>query len=177
MRRLVCVIVVTVAVMAQVTGTAAGIGAGAGPARPGGKAVAGFEGGWIDLSKGWGPARACLVYPGRATECFRTEAAMLERAADLDTVDVTCSTPLKLHDGTFQTGATVSVYSRGLWIDLSTVGFDNRTSSYTVGACAVELASAAGGGGAHYTRCLAPGCVENTMDLGWNNVVSSVYLH
>ncbi len=90
---------------------------------------------------------------------------------------LSCSTPLRLHDGTNQTGTTVSVYARGLWIDLSAVGFDNKTSSFTVGACAVELASGSGGSGAHYTRCLSAGCVENVMDLGWNNVVSSVYLH
>ncbi len=88
-----------------------------------------------------------------------------------------CSSPLQLFDGTNLSGAKVLIYTRGLWIDLSTVSFDNRTSSYKVGACAIELASGAGGGGAHYTRCLSAGCVENVMDLGWNNVVSSVYLH
>jgi hypothetical protein len=88
-----------------------------------------------------------------------------------------CSSALQLFDGTNLGGAKVLIYTRGLWIDLSTVSFDNRTSSYKVGACAIELASGPGGGGAHYTRCLSAGCVENVMDLGWNNVVSSVYLH
>jgi hypothetical protein len=88
-----------------------------------------------------------------------------------------CSTALKLRDGTNQTGTTVSVSARGLWVNLSDVGFDNRTSSYTVGACAVELAAQANGSGNHYTRCLSAGCVENTMLPGWDNVVSSVYLH
>jgi hypothetical protein len=91
--------------------------------------------------------------------------------------NINCSTPLKLRDGPNQTGTTVSVSARGLWVNLSTVGFDNRTSSFTVGACAVELAPQANGGGNHYTRCLSPGCVENTMLPGWDNVVSSVYLH
>jgi hypothetical protein len=88
-----------------------------------------------------------------------------------------CSTPLKLHDGANQTGATASISERGVWVNLSSVGFDNRTSSYTVGACAVELASAAFGGGVRYTHCLTAGCVEDSMDLGWDNVLSSVFLH
>jgi hypothetical protein len=88
-----------------------------------------------------------------------------------------CSTPLKLRDGPNQSGTTVSVSVRGLWVNLSDVGFNNRTSSYTVGACAVELAAQANGGGNHYTRCLYAGCVENTMLPGWDNVISSVYLH
>jgi hypothetical protein len=88
-----------------------------------------------------------------------------------------CSTPLKLRDGAGQTGTTVSVSVRGLWVNLSSVLFDNRTSSYTVGACSVELAAQANGSGNHYPRCLSAGCVENTMLAGWDNVISSVYLH
>jgi hypothetical protein len=88
-----------------------------------------------------------------------------------------CSTPLKLHDGSGQMGTTVSVSVRGIWVNLSDIGFDNRTSSYTVGACAVDLAAQANGNGNHYPRCLNAGCVENTMLAGWDNVISSVYLH
>jgi hypothetical protein len=91
--------------------------------------------------------------------------------------NATCSTPLKLHNGTWQTGTTVSVSTRGVWINLSDVLFDNRTSSYTVGACAVDLAAQSSGSGNHYTRCLNSGFVENTMLAGWDNVISSVYLH
>jgi hypothetical protein len=98
-------------------------------------------------------------------------------AVHLGAPSINCSTPLKLRDGTNQTGTTVSVYVRGLWVNLSDVGFDNRTSSFTVGACSIELAAQANGSGNHYTRCLSPGCVENSMLPGWNNVVSSVYLH
>jgi hypothetical protein len=90
---------------------------------------------------------------------------------------VSCSTPLKLYNGTSLTGTSVSIYTRGLWIDLSTVAFDNQTSSFKVGACAIELAAGAGGTGAHYTRCLSAGCTENSMLSGWNNTVSSAYLH
>jgi hypothetical protein len=151
-----------------------------GTARASGLPFARFEGGWIDLSKGWSPASACIVLPGRAAECFRTSAAMERREASfvgLIAPNLNCSTPLRLHDGTYQAGTTVSVYVRGLWVDLSTFGFDNSTSSYTVGACAIELALGSGGSGLHYPRCLYAGCVENVMATGWNNAVSSVYLH
>lgn len=90
--------------------------------------------------------------------------------------DVSCSTPLTLYNGTNLTGSSESIYVRGVWVNLSSVGFDNMTSSYEVGACAVILASAANGGGSHYPECLNAGCVENTMLTGWNNVISSVYL-
>jgi hypothetical protein len=88
-----------------------------------------------------------------------------------------CSTPLKLHDNTNQLGTLVSVFTRGLWVDLSSLSFDNMTSSYTVGACSIDLAAQSGGAGNHYTRCLSAGCVEDSMLSGWNNVVSSAYLH
>jgi len=139
--------------------------------------LARFEGRWIDLSRGWQGARQCLVYPGRATECFRSAEALSRRVSGLGTPDISCSSPLVLHDGTYQTGPLVAVYARGLWIDMSTVGFNNMTSSYKVGACSVELANGAGGGGSHYSRCLYAGCVENVMAAGWNDAVSSVYLH
>jgi hypothetical protein len=106
-------------------------------------------------------------------------ASVASRHGDVrvDVPNANCSTPLKLRDGPSQSGGMVSVSVRGVWGNLSTVAFDNKTSSYTVGACAVELAALANGGGNHYTRCLNPGCVENTMLPGWDNVISSVYLH
>jgi hypothetical protein len=90
---------------------------------------------------------------------------------------LSCSVPLKLYDGTNLTGANVSISERGTWINLGPLGFDNRTSSFKVGACTVDLASLSNGGGALYDTCHNPGCVENTMDPGWNNVISSVYIH
>jgi hypothetical protein len=138
-----------------------------------------FEGRWIDLAQGWGRARACMVVSGRPTECFRTVAAMEERAASIApsmSPTLNCSIPLKLRDGANQVPPTVSIYSRGIWVNLSSLSFDNKTSSFTVGACSIDLASSSGGGGSHYLSCLYAGCVEDTMDLGWNNAVSSAYL-
>ena len=89
----------------------------------------------------------------------------------------TCSTGLTLYNGTNLTGSNVTISTRGAWVNLSSVGFDNKTSSYLVGACAVELASGTGGGGALYTRCLSAWCEEDTLLAGWDNTFSSVYLY
>jgi hypothetical protein len=136
-----------------------------------------FEGRWIDLDEGWGAARACLVAAGRPIECFRSTLEMRTREAALLTPDVNCSSPLRLYNLTNQGGSSVSILTRGQWVNLSGLSFDNKTSSYTVGACAAELAALSGGDGAHYSGCLDAWCQEDSMSYGWNNITSSVYLH
>jgi hypothetical protein len=90
---------------------------------------------------------------------------------------VNCSTPLRLWDGTYETGAMVSIYARGVWVNLNIVNFGDKTSSYIVGSCSVELADGQNGSGSRYPYCLSAGCVENVMASGWDNRISSVYLH
>jgi hypothetical protein len=90
---------------------------------------------------------------------------------------LSCSTALHLYDGTGFTGSSVSIFERGVWINFSTLGFDNRTSSYRTGACSVDMASGPNGGGALYPTCHNPGCAESSMAPGWDNVISSVFLH
>lgn len=142
-----------------------------------------FEGEALDLSQGWGDAQACLVSHD-GVECFRTitELAGREQVLAADALragsgaaSATCTTPLRLYDGTYRTGTVLSIAARGLWLNLSLYGFDNRTSSYQVGSCNVELASSINGGGARYWRCLNAYCIENVMASGWNNVIFSVY--
>lgn len=154
----------------------AAAGQAAGSVGTGNASLARFEGGWIDLRKGWGEARACLVPSDGPIECFRTAFEISQREAIL-TPGVNCSNPLRLYDGLSRTGQMVSVSARGVWVNLSTLNFDNKTSSYSVGACAAEMASGPGGGGSLYSGCLSPGCIVNSMGSGWNNVVSSVYLY
>jgi hypothetical protein len=88
-----------------------------------------------------------------------------------------CSTPLTLYDGANRSGGFVTISARGQWINLSTLLFDNKTSSYKVGACSVSLSASPGGGGNFYPECLIPGCIENAMLPGWNNVFSSVFIN
>lgn len=146
------------------------------------RSVAVFEGTEIDLTDGWGDARACLVLPA-TVQCFRTIEELNAAEARLDVGDsrlvstsATCSTALRLYDGTYQTGSVLSITVRGQWVNLGTYGFDNRTSSYRVGACTVELASGTNGGGSRYYRCLTAYCEEDVMASGWDNVLSSAYL-
>jgi hypothetical protein len=146
------------------------------------RAVAVFEGTEIDLTYGWGDARACLVLTAMV-QCFRTieelnaaEESLAGGDSGIISPAATCSTALRLYDGTYQTGSVLSIAVRGQWINLGTYGFDNRTSSYRVGACAVELASGTNGSGSRYSRCLSAYCEEDVMASGWDNVLSSAYL-
>lgn len=52
--------------------------------------MAHFEESLIDLSKGWGEARACWS-DGRTTECFRTESQMDDFVSEKVLVSVTTS--------------------------------------------------------------------------------------
>jgi len=139
-------------------------------------AAAIFEGEPIDLTEGWGEAQACLVSAG-GVECFRTIAELdaAEKLLADGAKAVTCSTPLRLYNGTYRTGTVLSVATRGTWLNLSLYGFDNLTSSYKVGSCNIDLASGTSGGGSRYWRCLTAYCLENVMASGWNNVISSAY--
>lgn len=146
-----------------------------------------FEGRTIDLADGWGPARACATLDEH-TECFRSEAAMdrwiaSEReAASQQSGDgpagamASCSSSLRLYDGTSYTGQILHLSTRSLWINLSGYGFDNLTSSYRIGACGAYLAENASGGGAWYPGNTSAGASASSMATGWNNRVSSVYI-
>jgi hypothetical protein len=177
----VCVFVVVASLILAGSGiiTASAAGSNGSTGSPRG-IMARFEGQWIALAEDWGEARACSIMPGRRVRCFRTEIDMDRWEAAVRAGSsplLTCSTSLKLHDGTNQGGGVLSLNTRSTWINLSSHSFDNKTSSYTVGSCSVELASQTNGQGNHYPECLSAGCVEDTMLAGWDNVLSSVYLN
>lgn len=143
-----------------------------------------FDGRLIDLSKGWGEAAACNT-DGRSTRCFRTEAEMDQSLAEEhsktspspadSTLLAACSTGLRLYDGSSFTGTVLTVSTSGVWVNLSTYGFDNRTTSYRVGACDSYFAESTGGGGAWYPGNTAAWAQASSMAAGWNDRVSSVY--
>ena len=153
-----------------------------------------FEGGTIDLSQSWGAATACVEL-GDHTECFRTEAEMIDAHPELgesppsakgrrtsseagaSLLAVDCSTSLRLYANTNFGGGVIYITTRGVWINLSSVGFDNMTSSYKVGACSAVFRSNAGGGGSTYPGTTAPGVQVGAMYSGWDNVVSSVLIN
>lgn len=92
-----------------------------------------FEGQRIDLAEGWGEARACAQLPD-STRCYRTEDEMDRELGEGFTL-LACSSALRLYDGTSFGGAVLSLTTTGGILSLSSYGFDNRTSSYRVGAC------------------------------------------
>lgn len=146
--------------------------------------IASFEGGWINLARGWGEATACTS-DGLTTQCYRTEAEMDAASGQvvgtsLRTVTivplVACSSSLKLYRLTSFGGAVLQLTSRGTYTNLSPYGFDNDTSSYQVGACTAYFYDGANGGTPLYPGTTTANSSATSMLTGWDNRVSSVYI-
>ena len=141
-----------------------------------------FEGQTFDMSTGWGSPRArpdiqaCHVTETTA-DCYRSEADMnvaLSEASPTAVLAANCGSTLRLYDGTSHTGAVLSLSQRGSILSLSTYGFDNRTSSYRVGACSSTFYN--GIGSSPYPGNTSAWASASSMYSGWNNTISSVYL-
>ena len=178
------------AVMALVLVVPAPAGAQRAPGVAGGTGTATFEGETIDLAGDWGDARACLIWrQGGVMECFRTEAELDEREAELRGAQPSqaaegptaaqahswyCSSSLRLYEHNWYGGRRLSFWDRGYWQNLSDYGFEDQTSSYIVGGCYVHLAEHAWGGGWWYPGPTYPYAGEPVM--GWQDVISSIYI-
>lgn len=162
--------------------------------------VALFGGRLINIAEDWGDATACMVWPDtlELPECFRTEADMDARIAELEadadvrldlvsvstqpigqmaTSGTNCSGYLKLYDGTSYTGASLYIRGRYQWFDLAPFNFNNKTSSFKIGPCSAYFADLASGGGAWYPTSQTQAYdVAATMVSGWNNDVTSLYI-
>lgn len=137
--------------------------------------IANFEGTRINLTHGWGEATACTS-DGTRTDCFRTEAQMDRFLGQQVHLASACSSSLRLYSSTGFGGSVLNLTARGSWLNLSSYGFDNLTSSFIVGACDSFLASGAGGGGSWYPGSTTAGSSAGTMLAGWDNVLSSVLI-
>ena len=135
-----------------------------------------FEGRQVDLSRGWGEARACMVRRAEPVECFRSAEAMSRREAGLitATASYSCVSPLRLYEHTWYGGRQLSFWSPGYWQNLGDYGFNDRTSSYKVGSCYAHLAEHSWGIGRWYPGYTGPYGWEPTMPE-WNDRVSSIY--
>jgi hypothetical protein len=145
-----------------------------------------FEGNLIDLTQGWGEAQACMVWSG-GVECFRSAEEMSQREAEIQggggtlapastaSMSVSCSSPLRLYEHTWYGGRELSFWDPGFWQNLGDYGFNDRTSSYKIGACYAHLAEHAWGGGWWYPGDTSPYHWEPYMISGWNDRVSSIY--
>jgi hypothetical protein len=144
----------------------------------------------LDLSEDWGTAGACIEL-GDTTACYATEAELLAAHPDVHggsssldragaavaTAAITCSSSLRLYDGTWHTGGILYLSTRGVFHNLSNFGFDNVTSSYRIGACSAAFFSLANGGGSVYPGYTGAWAQYASMVSGWSNVVSSVYIY
>lgn len=93
-------------------------------------------------------------------------------------VSYTCSSYMRLYDGTGYTGSTLYLSTRRQWLNLSSYGFNQKTSSYKIGACKSIFADYNNGGGGWYPTYLTEAYDKATsMRSGWNNDVSSVYMY
>ena len=143
--------------------------------------VAWFEDHWIDLAADWEAATACDIGTALSV-CFRTEAELedyLGTAQRDDSVSLlaTCGSSLRLYDGTSYTPTMLSLSVRNTIHNLATYGFDNKTSSYKVGACDTEFNSLINLAGSTYPGDTSAFAQSSSMLSGWNNVVSSVYIY
>lgn len=152
-----------------------------------------YRGRIIDLSRSWEGASACHV--GDAAElgqCFDSESEMdrwLDRQPAATTQRLTqpsaapmlvsyCSSSLRLYDGTSYAGSSLNLTQRSSWLNLSSYGFDQRTSSFKVGACDSKFADLTNGGGSTYPLSQTEAYDQSkSMNSGWNNDVSSVYIY
>lgn len=159
-------------------------------------AIATFEGRSLDLSRDWEDARACLVWrQGGVLECFRTPEAMEARVAQVSPGDAgrpagagspegetmyaasySCSSSLRLFDYTYYGGRQLWFWDRGYWQNLWDYGFEDRTSSYSVGGCYAHLAEHSWGGGWWYPGPTYPYAGEPVMSWGWSDTISSIYI-
>lgn len=143
-------------------------------------ALATFEGQVLDLSIGWGKARACST-DGTTTQCFRSEAEMDRILGSGPTTGgvstmATCLSYLRLYRSTSYGGAVLQIATLYTFLNLSAYGFDNDTSSYRVGSCNAYFYDGANGGTPLYTGNTAANASAATMLTGWDNRVSSVYI-
>lgn len=149
--------------------------------------LASFEGRTVDLSKGWGAAQACVEIDG-ALSCYRSEAEMdvahpelgvspsAAKPADGVVPMAECSSSLRLYDGTNYATPMITLTTRQTVHNLSNYGFDKKTSSYRVGACAARLHNAANLGGSKYPGPTSANSSSATMQSGWKNTISSARL-
>jgi hypothetical protein len=158
-------------------------------ARPGvTNSLATFGNTVIDMSTDWGVATACAITP-TGNRCYRNEEAMDVAESQLTTQPAaasamtgiapasSCATTLRLYTGTSYTGSVVSLSTQATWINLSTYGIDNATSSYKVGACSSVFRDGVAGTGSTYPGSTVAGAQATSMVAGWDNAISSVRIN
>ena len=150
-----------------------------------------FEGRTIDLTEGWGAARACVVWTRDGeTDCYRSEAAADRAVAKRDRATArstamlpvtspfavpspwtllwasSCADWLTLYEHTGYGGRSLRFRDQGYYQDLAAWGFAGETSSYRVGSCPATLRD---GGWTAYPGWTGAGATAWSMASGWND--------
>lgn len=148
--------------------------------------IAAYEGDEIDLRFGWDGAKACQT-DGVETTCYDTEAEMLaaldapiEPPPDTSGLQglrrASCGSYLRLYTGTSYTGSVLALTTRYAVLNLSSYGFNNVTSSYKIGGCGSYFWDLSSGGGTVYGGATWAWAQATTMNAGWDNRISSIYI-
>ena len=104
--------------------------------------------------------------------CYKSEVEALGALVDTTglTAAASCTPAMSLYDATSFTGASVNITLQSVWVNLSGLGFDNRTSSWRTGCAGGYLADGTGGAG---TRIgMAAGGQQSSLGT-FNNLASS----
>jgi hypothetical protein len=163
---------------------------GVSTAESSGGSVATLGTGTVDLSSGWGAAKACFsAQQGAELECFASVAAMKAAEAKLGLTGssspagsssaapaTSCSSYVELFSGASYTGLEFDDFDDGYWLNLSSVGFADLTVSFAGGACQFYLAQGTNGGGSWYPGYTGPYGTSTNMGLYWNDTIKSVYI-
>jgi hypothetical protein len=88
----------------------------------------------------------------------------------------TCSSSVVLYENNDYQGAVLYLSYEGEWLNLTEVGFNDRTSSYFIGACDSLFAEHINGGGSWYPGATYAWAYAPSMVWGWNDRISSVYI-
>ena len=171
------------AILCVSTGSAVVIGTPASAAGDSTTTLARHGDHWIDMASDWESATACTVGASGAF-CFTTERELNAHLASATTavasgvsIATACSSTVRLYDGASYTGAVLQLTTQFVTHNLSSYGFDNRTTSYKIGACSSYFYSNASGGGSLYPTSNTQAFDQYpSMLSGWNNVLSSVYI-
>jgi hypothetical protein len=138
--------------------------------------LATFEGQTIDLSKGWGDAKACIT-DGTTTQCFRSETEMQSApSTQIATLATGCIPSVMLYSGTYFTGLALNLTASNSVIALSGYGFDNITSSYGIGYCNASFYDGLNKSTAQYPGPTNAYASATVMMSGWDNRISSVFI-
>lgn len=152
-----------------------------------------FEGEEVPMDEVWDVATACAMWEDQSIECFRTkeerEDAERDRSSGTSdglstsgtggaaSVASSSSCPVRLYALTNYGGAELTLSTRLKWHNLNSYGFDNRTSSFKISGCSSTFRDGIGGSGSTYPGATSSWSWSSSMVHGWDNRVSSVWIH